>query len=593
MKYKFAIGEKVLCFEPDESKARVLYNAKIMDADILKDGKGKKKVEYKIHFQGWNHVWDRWADEAFVLRDDEENRKLQRKLARKAIKQLSLQKGRKRHHLPGVANKQADGEEINDECYSSDDSIESNSSSLQNSNKKSEQDDHFIPMKKMALGGADRLYTSQHNLEDDANVTIREELPPRRLVTLDIPAALRVRLEEDFTMIKKRDMLVNLPVFPNVVQILDNYIKKFGQQYVTLIDKQKFGVSSAGQQSEPDMLIPPEKRLNLCQEVCSDVKLLFDFALPLTLLYLPERQQFKHLMKTLKFCLDIDSDNDQRQFKDIKVPEDVDHASLTKAIPDNQKSPSPSKSGIELHQSNQQTLTHKPHSKKKTAEDLLIEETHKYLIPNQPNLDQTGLSQDAQGRRRSSRLSHHEFIPVKTNDPKPVADMHKMKHNTKVLSFDIAPDTVSLKPHIFLRVPVKKTCLPSHNEGQATMTANSQQPLYNANPCMDWESYILSCGSDAKTIKELKRIWNWSILPRSYKPEEGTLIPPSLVYGVHHFLRFFVKLPDIMVQMEIPEYKVRVIMKHLHGLLKFLCEYERELFEIDNYIPRDTLTSEE
>lgn len=594
MKYKFAIGEKVLCFEPDETKARVLYNAKVMDADILKDSKGKKKVEYKIHFQGWNHVWDRWADEAFVVRDDEENRKLQRKLARKAIKQLSLQKGKKRHHLPGVANKQVDGEGLLDEHYSSDDSsTESNSSSLQNLDKKSDQGDHFIPVKRMNLSGVDRQ-GQQYNLDDDQNTTVREELPSRRSVSLDIPAALLIRLDEDFTMIKKRDMLVNLPVCPNVVQILDNYIKKFGQQYVTLMDKQKFGVSSS-QQCEPDMLLPPEKRLSLCQEVCSDVKLLFDFALPLTLLYLPERRQFKDLMKTLRFCQEIDGD-DQSQFNETKNDDRGSHTSPAKSPPDKQSLPYSPISSNEPHQSNQLTKSQKPHPKKKTAEDLLIEETHKYLIPNQPNLDQTGLSQDAQGRRRSSRLSHHESTPAKSNDPKLAPETRAIKQDTKNHSVDITRthDTVSVKSHIFLRVPTKKTCPSSnHNEGYTNMSANSQQPLYNANPCMDWETYILSCGSDAKTIKELKRIWNWSILPQSYKPEEGTLIPPSLVYGVHHLLRFFVKLPDIMVQMEIPEYKVRVIMKHLHGILKFLSDYERELFEIDHYIPCDTISSDE
>ena len=35
-KAKFAIGERVLCFEPDQSKARVLYDAKVSDFKKLR-----------------------------------------------------------------------------------------------------------------------------------------------------------------------------------------------------------------------------------------------------------------------------------------------------------------------------------------------------------------------------------------------------------------------------------------------------------------------------------------------------------------------------------------------------------------------------
>lgn len=31
-KYKFAIGERVLCYEPDPTKAKVLYDSKVSDS---------------------------------------------------------------------------------------------------------------------------------------------------------------------------------------------------------------------------------------------------------------------------------------------------------------------------------------------------------------------------------------------------------------------------------------------------------------------------------------------------------------------------------------------------------------------------------
>lgn len=45
-------------------------------------------MEYLIHFQGWASSWDRCVPEEFVLKDTEENRKLQKELAENAQLQL-------------------------------------------------------------------------------------------------------------------------------------------------------------------------------------------------------------------------------------------------------------------------------------------------------------------------------------------------------------------------------------------------------------------------------------------------------------------------------------------------------------------------
>ncbi|EPY74857.1 male-specific lethal 3 isoform 2-like protein [Camelus ferus] len=60
----------------------------VVDVIVGKDEKGRKIPEYLIHFNGWNRSWDRWAAEDHVLRDTDENRRLQRKLARKAVARL-------------------------------------------------------------------------------------------------------------------------------------------------------------------------------------------------------------------------------------------------------------------------------------------------------------------------------------------------------------------------------------------------------------------------------------------------------------------------------------------------------------------------
>ncbi|EQB78893.1 hypothetical protein CB1_001443012 [Camelus ferus] len=122
----------VLCFEPDPSKARVLHDAKVVDLIVGKDEKGRKIPEYLIHFNDWNRSWDRWAAEDHVLCDTDENQRLQRKLARKAVACLrSAGRKRKRCRLPGVdsvlKSLPSEGKDENDENSinsSSDDSGE-------------------------------------------------------------------------------------------------------------------------------------------------------------------------------------------------------------------------------------------------------------------------------------------------------------------------------------------------------------------------------------------------------------------------------------------------------------------------------------
>lgn len=52
---KFSEGERVLCYEPDPTKAKVLYDSKVLEVVFNKDAKGRKQIEYLIHFQVCSH----------------------------------------------------------------------------------------------------------------------------------------------------------------------------------------------------------------------------------------------------------------------------------------------------------------------------------------------------------------------------------------------------------------------------------------------------------------------------------------------------------------------------------------------------------
>lgn len=57
VRVKFSEGERVLCYEPDPTKAKVLYDSKVLNVVFNKDGKGRKQIEYLIHFQVYPELY--------------------------------------------------------------------------------------------------------------------------------------------------------------------------------------------------------------------------------------------------------------------------------------------------------------------------------------------------------------------------------------------------------------------------------------------------------------------------------------------------------------------------------------------------------
>uniref|UniRef100_A0AAY4DSH2 MRG domain-containing protein n=1 Tax=Denticeps clupeoides TaxID=299321 RepID=A0AAY4DSH2_9TELE len=57
------------------------------------------------------------------------------------------------------------------------------------------------------------------------------------------------------------------------------------------------------------------------------------------------------------------------------------------------------------------------------------------------------------------------------------------------------------------------------------------------------------------------------LTPDNY-PQSDQPPPPSYLYGSQHLLRLFVKLPDILCKMHIPEKNLRVLVKHLELFLR-------------------------
>ncbi|CAH1402510.1 unnamed protein product [Nezara viridula] len=241
VKHKFSEGEKVLCYEPDPAKTKVLYNSKVLGIGEKKDESGKKVVHFLIHFQGWNSTWDRFVTEDYILKDTEENRKLQKELAEKA--QLTsfcvvsggnlYRRGRKRRTLSrtGSDNEKRGGES---------------------------------------------------DSEGEAGGGVQTTFSP----------GLQALLDTDHSLINNSNKLVKLPASPNAVEILEAYMKDFTINQIRLLCHKRGHLRPTAGKNAHMTVAEIFIRANLCREVADGLRVYIDFMTELSLLYPQERSQF-------------------------------------------------------------------------------------------------------------------------------------------------------------------------------------------------------------------------------------------------------------------------------------------------------------
>ncbi|XP_037655008.1 male-specific lethal 3 homolog [Choloepus didactylus] len=290
MKFQFHSGEKVLCFEPDPTKARVLYDAKVVDVIVGKDEKGRKIPEYLIHFNGWNRSWDRWAAEDHVLPDTDENRRLQRKLARKAVACLR-RKGRKkkRCRLPGVdcVLKSLPVEEKDENAENSISNSSADSSEETDAGIRSEESD----------------IEEKTEVKEELELRTKREME-ERTITIDIPEVLKKKLEDDCYYINRRKRLVKLPCQTNIITILESYVKHFAINAAFSANERPRHHHTMSHANMNVHYIPAEKNVDLCKEMVDGLRITFDYSLPLVLFYPYEQAQYKKVTSS-KFFLPI------------------------------------------------------------------------------------------------------------------------------------------------------------------------------------------------------------------------------------------------------------------------------------------------
>uniref|UniRef100_A0A182N5Z5 Protein male-specific lethal-3 n=1 Tax=Anopheles dirus TaxID=7168 RepID=A0A182N5Z5_9DIPT len=277
-KYKFSDGEKVLCYEPDPTKAKVLYDSKVLEVSEGKDKRGRRIVEYLIHFQGWNSSWDRKVSEDFILKDTEENRQLQKDLAEKS----QLYQG---GYLYRKERKKQRAKSLTDR-------IESLTSAKTQPLNPSSEDGSSCS------NGFSRD-DNEYNIDDmdEYYSSSVESSHEEEKVYLQAGTKFRKHLDLDQHLIVAEGMLVELPAKLPVVTILEDFVRYYTIRQLFECGHQEQAKSrrrnSSALRTEHKIRDYEQIRTNveLCKEVADGLRVYFDFTLQDYLLYPQEKPQ--------------------------------------------------------------------------------------------------------------------------------------------------------------------------------------------------------------------------------------------------------------------------------------------------------------
>lgn len=114
--------------------------------------------------------------------------------------------------------------------------------------------------------------------------------PDERAVRIPIPEVLQQRLADDCYYINRRRRLVRLPCQTNVGAILECYVRHFSASALVSGDRRPQPQRAA-----------PERSVGLCREMADGLRITFDHALPLVLLYPQEQAQYEMVTSSTFF----------------------------------------------------------------------------------------------------------------------------------------------------------------------------------------------------------------------------------------------------------------------------------------------------
>lgn len=307
-KAKFTSGEKILCFEPDPNKVKILYEAKILEVQTALGPLGKKRNEFLVHFQGWNSSWDRYVLEDMILKDNTENRALQDQLEKESVEQEKLAKKllKKKKMDRRLSDRSTSRLSTDNESVAStgdgeggmmddpeDTEIKFKKEADTESVSDAETDTQTEPSNSPGIKLEDGLHIKEEGGEEDPEE--EEEEICHEVAPLVISEGLKRKLEHDHILVTKKKRLVHLPAQPNIVDLLEMFVRDFAIQRLAQLEKQvsrnQYGVRLPAEK-EAEKYEEAVVAIDLCKEVAEGLRIIVDFQLGKLLLYPMERHQF-------------------------------------------------------------------------------------------------------------------------------------------------------------------------------------------------------------------------------------------------------------------------------------------------------------
>ncbi|XP_045503999.1 protein male-specific lethal-3 isoform X2 [Colias croceus] len=522
VRYKFSEGERVLCYEPDPTKAKVLYDSKVLEVIESKDKRGKRSVEYLIHFQGWNSSWDRCVSEDFVLKDTEENRQLQRDLAEKSQLQLGAYLYR-RERKKGSSNAGSVSTKRARLGFSDDGS----SSSTQPDEGETAADTDT---------SSGSTSSAQPTSSPGPPHSCRAQIP--------LPPSLRDRLTLDYHLVVKRGRVARLPASPSAAEILESVVKWFGRAGAWNPPRGKHEPPQ-----KPDIL-EVSARLNLVREVADGLRVYFDFIFRGHMLYKQEMAQYHEMCGQYNdFPTDINSegedqenqspDEDPDDDEDVKSPRIAEYAHLP---PD----PEYDQDDEPLVRRDRQL---QPDEIKKEIKEEQIEIKEEIIEPV------AGPSHD-----------------VVVDEPQPAAVARRLRSHKSAVSQseneEPAPSTSTAEPK------------PFETHSSSVGSSGSSTSEYRGARV---HTYTPSTSTRTPLSLLMEKVAKFELIPR-----EGTEHLPCRVYGAIHLARLFVILPVFLNATQMPDMKLKVILKYIDIFVQYLDEHS-EWFGESFYVPNTFL----
>ncbi|XP_012666429.1 male-specific lethal 3 homolog [Otolemur garnettii] len=131
--------------------------------------------------------------------------------------------------------------------------------------------------------------------------TLQTERKMERTITIEIPEVLKKQLENDYCYINRRKRLVKLPCQTNIIRILESYVKDFAINAAFSVNERPRHHHIVPQANTNVRYIPAEKNVDLCKEMMDGLRIIFDYTLPLILLYPYEQTQYKKVTSSKCF----------------------------------------------------------------------------------------------------------------------------------------------------------------------------------------------------------------------------------------------------------------------------------------------------